>query len=122
MNNYLQVLVHTLTPTTHYPPHLTHHTTTPMFGLGKYGGAVLRLGKQTGAIDKIKSSGIVDKARDYAQKKAMSYVTQKLGKGNVDKLAALTQTQAGQYATKWAKGKTTQHAQQSSFGRRWLMG
>jgi hypothetical protein len=93
-----------------------------MFGLGKYGGAVLRLGKQTGAIDKIKSSGIVDKAKDYAQKKAMSYITQKLGKGNVDKLAALAQTQAGQYATKWAKGKATQRAQQSSFGRRWLMG
>ena len=93
-----------------------------MFGLGKYGGAVLRLGKQTGAIDKIKSSGIVDKAKDYAQKKATSYITQKLGKVNVDKLAALAQTQAGQYATKWAKGKATQRAQQSSFGRRWLMG
>jgi len=88
-----------------------------MFGLGKYGGAVLRLGKQTGAIDKIKA-----KAKDYAQKKAMSYITQKLGKGNVDKLAMLAQTQAGQYATQFAKRKVTQRAQRSRFGRRLLMG
>ena len=93
-----------------------------MFGLGKYGGAVLRLGKQTGAIDKIASSGIVDKAKDYAKRKAMSYITQKLGKGNVDKLAALAQTQAGQYATKWAKGKMTQRSPSwSSIRRRRLM-
>ena len=74
-----------------------------MFGLGKFGGAIMRIGKQ--AFSLAESTGLVDKAKDHAKQRAMAYVTNRVGKGNVDKLAALAQTQAVQYATKWAKGR-----------------
>ena len=87
-----------------------------MFGLGKFGGAIMRIGKQ--AFSLAESTGLVDKAKDHAKQRAMAYVTNRVGKQNVDRAWALAATSMGKLAISHA----SERARRSKLGRRYVMG